>query len=121
MAWCTANPAGLHVSCARLDPEISVEEYSAQLVAAIAAHALPSLVIEVDVSYVDGAPNASFLRLLPHIVQMQADAFAAHDPKIATVYIYPLAGLAWPVQLALRAALTPVHYAKLRVGTTPAH
>jgi hypothetical protein len=103
-----------------MDPAIAAEDFSAVLLAALAEHAAPTLTINVDVSHVDGAHNASFAWLLPHIVQMQADAFAAHDAKITTVCIYPLVGMAWPVQLALRAVMTPTHYARLRVGETAA-
>ena len=121
MAWCTPTSAGLHIRCARMDPAVAAEDVSAVLLAALAEHPAPALTINVDVSHVDGAHNASFAWLLPHIVQMQADAFAAHDVKIATVCIYPLAGMAWPVQLALRAVMAPTHYARLRVGETAAN
>jgi len=110
--WCSRTDAGVKVHCAKIDVAEQPSKYKDEFLDMM-ANVPGECIIDVDVAHVKGAHNYSFVQLLSHIECIQASAFAEHNNHISAVRVFPMVGMAWAIQLSLRAIMTADHYAKV--------
>lgn len=110
--WCSSTASGVKVQCAKIDVADQPSKYKDELLVMM-ANVPGDCIVDIDVARVEGAHNYSFVQLLSHIACIQACAFAEHNDRISAVRVFPMAGMAWAIQLSLRAIMTAEHYAKV--------